>query len=667
MYRGHTIATITPVLNEAASIGKVIADIPEWVDDIIVVDNGSRDDTAAVAAACGARVLHAARRGYGSACLVGIANLKNPDIVVFVDGDYSDHPEEMARLIDPIIDGYVDMMIGSRVLGKHEPGALTPQAAFGNWLATKLIRLFWGVRYTDLGPFRAIRHRTLLELEMADPDYGWTVEMQIKAALHGVPADEAPVRYRKRIGVSKVSGTVRGVIGAGYKILGTIFVSALLARRVRHTGTLCVFTRYPVAGEAKTRLIPALGPEGAADLQRQMTAHTVEAAPPDDNGVRVEIRFDGGDHAQMRDWLGPRLSYTPQGEGNLGDKMLRAVVENFIQGSGAVVHVGTDCPGLTCAHTTAAFAALKDHDLVIGPAEDGGYYLIGLRIQPVQTNLAALFRGVAWGTETVREQTCANAEEIGLSVAFLDPLPDVDRPEDIAHWEEAQRNNRLAVVIPAINEATHIQQAITAALQASNVEVIVVDGGSTDGTAALAEAAGARVIPGASSRARQMNLGARATDAACLLFLHADTLLPRCYAARVRRVLADPDPVVGAFQLDFDSPGRRHAIIAWGTRMRCRLFKLPYGDQALFMRRNTFEARGGFQEIPIMEDYAFVKDTPRVRMVDAAVVTSARRFRRRGILRVSLFNTLVIVLYRCGVKPDTLAKLYGVRSGGGPR
>lgn len=220
------ISVIIPAVDEERSIGKVIAVIPAWVDEIIVVDNGSSDNTAEVARLAGAKVFHQPRRGYGRACLLGIANLDNPDIVVFLDGDYSDHPEEMPGLVDPVINDTADLVIGSRVLGQAQKGALSPQARFGNWLACKLIRLFWKVKYTDLGPFRAIRFSTLNELNMKDSNYGWTVEMQIKAAQRGMPTIEVPVSYRRRIGKSKVSGTVKGVIFAGTKILTLIFLSA---------------------------------------------------------------------------------------------------------------------------------------------------------------------------------------------------------------------------------------------------------------------------------------------------------------------------------------------------------------------------------------------------------------------------------------------------------
>lgn len=221
------IAVIIPAMNEEASIGKVIDEIPAYVDDIVVVDNGSIDRTTEVACAHGTRTLHEPERGYGTACLTGIASLEDTDIVVFLDGDYSDYPEEMSLLVEPIIQNQADMVIGSRALGETEKGALSPQQVFGNWLACRLMRLFWGVNYSDLGPFRAIRYSTLQSLNMRDRNYGWTVEMQIKAAQRRVRYREAPVRYRKRIGKSKVSGTVRGVIGAGTKILSTIFITAL--------------------------------------------------------------------------------------------------------------------------------------------------------------------------------------------------------------------------------------------------------------------------------------------------------------------------------------------------------------------------------------------------------------------------------------------------------
>lgn len=225
------IDVIIPAYNESASIGKVIGDIPrELVRDIIVCNNNSTDATASVAAGAGAIVVDQPLRGYGNACLAGIAYIKerplaeHPDIIVFMDGDYSDYPQEMKALLSPIMDGK-DMVIGSRVNGNPDRGALTIPQRFGNWLATRLIHMMYGFRFSDLGPFRAIRWQKLLSLDMQDKNYGWTVEMQVKALQHHLACAEVPVSYRKRIGTSKVSGTVKGSILAGYKILWTIFKS----------------------------------------------------------------------------------------------------------------------------------------------------------------------------------------------------------------------------------------------------------------------------------------------------------------------------------------------------------------------------------------------------------------------------------------------------------
>ncbi|OIN60166.1 glycosyltransferase family 2 protein [Arsenicibacter rosenii] len=222
------IVVIIPAFNEERSIGKVVREIPAaWVQEVIVVNNNSRDQTAAVAAQAGATVLHEAVQGYGRACLRGIAYAQNrepkPDIVVFLDADYSDYPEQLPQVIDPILTGQADMVIGSRALGNRQRGSMTPQQLFGNWLATRLLRWLYGVRYTDLGPFRAIKFSSLMALDMRDQNYGWTVEMQVKAAKKGLKTTEVPVNYRLRIGVSKVSGTVKGTVMAGYKILTTIF------------------------------------------------------------------------------------------------------------------------------------------------------------------------------------------------------------------------------------------------------------------------------------------------------------------------------------------------------------------------------------------------------------------------------------------------------------
>jgi glycosyltransferase involved in cell wall biosynthesis len=221
------VKVIIPAYNEEASIRNVIYDIPSLVDEIIVVNNNSTDATVQNAQQAGATVLSEPKPGYGNACLKGIDYIKQqktaPDIVVFLDGDYSDYPEELIKIIAPLIEDDIDFVIGSRVEKFREKGAMKPQQIFGNWLATFLMRVFFNSKFTDLGPFRAIKYNTLLSLEMEDQTYGWTVEMQLKILKQNFTYEEIPVKYRNRIGVSKVSGTLKGSIFAGIKILTWIF------------------------------------------------------------------------------------------------------------------------------------------------------------------------------------------------------------------------------------------------------------------------------------------------------------------------------------------------------------------------------------------------------------------------------------------------------------
>ncbi len=223
-------AAIIPAFNEEKSLALVLRAIPaDLVGEVVVVDNGSSDRTADVARSLGATLLREPRRGYGSACLRGIdyLRIKRPDAILFLDADFSDHPEEAARLLEPLRRDESDLVVGSRLRGAREPGAMLPHAIAGNWIATRLIRILYGGRFTDLGPFRAIRFESLLSLGMRDRGFGWTAEMQVKALRRGLRTREVPVSYRRRIGVSKITGTWRGTLGAGCKILWTIFRNRL--------------------------------------------------------------------------------------------------------------------------------------------------------------------------------------------------------------------------------------------------------------------------------------------------------------------------------------------------------------------------------------------------------------------------------------------------------
>lgn len=223
----HIIKVIIPAYNEENSIANVIKDIPKIVDEIIVVNNNSTDNTTENAENAGATVLLETNKGYGYACLKGLDYISKqtnkPDIIVFLDGDFSDYPEELTKLIQPIINDDIDLVIGARKQALRASNSMTPQQVFGNWMATFLMKLFYGARFTDLGPFRAIKYEKLLALRMEDKTYGWTVEMQLKALKQKLSYVEIPVKYRERIGVSKVSGTLKGTIYAGFIILSWIF------------------------------------------------------------------------------------------------------------------------------------------------------------------------------------------------------------------------------------------------------------------------------------------------------------------------------------------------------------------------------------------------------------------------------------------------------------
>ena len=313
-----------------------------------------------------------------------------------------------------------------------------------------------------------------------------------------------------------------------------------------------------------------------------------------------------------------------------------------------------------------AFRALRTAEVVFGPATDGGYTLVGVSRHAGHGAWQRLFDGIEWGGPDVLAQSLAVANAAGLSVALLEELSDVDRPEDLPVWQAAQRAaaRRVSVIVPALNEAATVAAAIRSACGAH--EIIVADGGSEDGTTAVAERHGARVLACPRGRAAQMNAGARAAKGDALLFLHADTCLPPGWLDDVRRVLRRRGTVGGAFDLRIDGSGAGLRLIEKGVGVRSRLFQMPYGDQALFVRRDAFGRAGAFPEMPVMEDFVFVRRLRRlgrIGIVPGCARTSARRWVRVGAFRATLIHQAMILGYALGVSARCLAAWYNGRGG----
>ena len=432
---------------------------------------------------------------------------------------------------------------------------------------------------------------------------------------------------------------------------------------------IILFTRYPEAGKVKTRLIPALGPEGACHLHQEMTEKA--AAQLRDlsvlRPVDIEVCFEGGTMILMEEWLGADLSYSHQGPGDLGLRMSRAFQKAFADGWSSVVLIGSDCPARTPEILDQAFQALKDNDLILGPALDGGYHLIGLKKrQP-------LFKDIPWGSSEVLDRTKEKAQALGLKIYLLDPLRDIDHPEDLAYWEGLKTVNsqpcpNLSLIIPTLNEAATLPLTLARIPKKQSIEVLVVDGGSHDETPTLAASLGARVLRSPRGRAKQMNAGAGQAKGRMLLFLHADTFLPSEFLEHISQILSRPITAGGAFQLKLEPPLPGLKAIERLANWRARVFQLPYGDQAIFLRTEHFKALGGFKEIPIMEDVDLIRRLRRQGRIEIApvpAVTSSRRWKQNGVWRTTLKNQIALAAFWVGISPDRLSRWYHRRKKNG--
>jgi rSAM/selenodomain-associated transferase 2/rSAM/selenodomain-associated transferase 1 len=440
---------------------------------------------------------------------------------------------------------------------------------------------------------------------------------------------------------------------------------------------LIVFTRFPEPGKTKTRLISVLGAEGAARLQREMTEHIIAAAEKVSlshrPGLTIEVYHEGGNTGLMQEWLGSQFSYRPQKQGNLGRRMARAFEAAFQDSNGAAVIVGSDIPQVSADIIQQAFEGLQKNDLVLGPAHDGGYYLIGMKNTiPAETYLR-LFDDINWGTGKVLSQTLQAARESGLRFILLEMLGDVDREADLHIWQEVKNTavkpspaQKISIIIPALNEAATIARTLSPLEGVDNLEVIVVDGGSIDATAELARSRRAKVIQSNPGKAIQMNTGAAAASGDILVFLHADTLLPEGFSHQIVAALNQKGVAAGAFRLSIDSPAAGIRFIECMANLRSRFLRLPYGDQALFMKKSLFDKIGGFPEMQIMEDFMLIRRLKRkgkIVIAPKAVATSPRRWLHLGIFKTWLINQLIIIAYYLGLPSERLARIYRREAG----
>lgn len=432
--------------------------------------------------------------------------------------------------------------------------------------------------------------------------------------------------------------------------------------------TILIFTRFPVPGRVKTRLIPELGLKETARLHRRMTERILgtvrsirERYGPDN--MEITVCFSGARRRHFRAWLGRDIQYIRQSSGDIGRRMLAAFQAAFHRGSDRVLAVGSDIPDLSADILEKALIRLRDHDIVLGPATDGGYYLIGMKSPHPE-----LFTDRDWGTASVCDRTRSRIRDLRLTLSEQTVLQDIDRPEDLSSFRNESRYHSIfdtrpevSVIIPTCNEGTVIGRTLEYLGRGDVSEIIVSDGGSTDATREIAAKAGAVVLNVPAGRAGQQNEGVLHAKGRLLLFLHADTLPPAGYPRLIRDALSDPRTVAGAFRFRTDEPGISLRIIEYFTNIRSSLLQYPYGDQGLFMEKRIFDEEGGFSPLPIMEDFELIgrlRRRGRIVTLDQQALISARRWKRLGMLRTTLINQIMIAGFFAKVPMPKLERFY---------
>lgn len=406
---------------------------------------------------------------------------------------------------------------------------------------------------------------------------------------------------------------------------------------------LVIFTRYPIPGKSKTRLIPLLGAEGAANHQKMMTEFIVNQAKQ--AGVSIEVRFTDGTEEQMRGWLGSDISFKHQGEGDLGERMSRAISENLNHDLKKVAIIGSDCPDFRSAEILNLFKTLEEHPVVIGPATDGGYYTIGMNVLHQE-----LFHGIDWGTENVLAQTLKASK---IKIHLLETLSDVDEPNDLSP--------SISVIIPTLNEERTIEKTIASAQLGFNTEIIVVDGGSTDATCTIATQMNVRVVKSEQGRGIQLQKGVEHSKGEIIVFLHADTNLPYKWDISIRNAFKNKKIALTAFQLRINDAALRYRLVEWGTKWRSLFLALPYGDQAFAVKRSVLSVIGGVPSRMLLEDVYLlrkIRKLGKIKLLKDAVLTSSRRWKKFGVVKTTLYNQFIMLADFLGASDDALKKLY---------